>query len=905
MWSWMLATALAQQPTEVPEPAPVPEAEPAPGIELVPAPAPLPGPRQRELHLLVSGATGGIGSGQWRFEVVERLEDADHPVVSMPRHGVLARGEELLVAADGRVETLVTLLAGGARCDAPEPGWSSTLDTERVVGVGEAPTFARAFEARVTEVAVRRCHGDGGDALWLAPEGELGQRLGDWEFRLGLELTWKDGQAWSVGLPQRDAARRVALLESLSGENTLFVDAGGFVDGSSAVRDAGLSLHRSTALSALQRLGPAALVPGDSELAGGAARLLGEAGEHGLSYVATNWKTEDGGLALPDALLSEVEGVTIAWYGVVDVEPATRSLLASEGVTVTDPVDAVREAIAEVDADLHIVLTTSAPGVRASLQELAGVDLVLGDATSPATREQVVLRTLDQRGAAPALALGDAGEVRLRIEEEPGGWRVIEVEQEAHHALPEQAPDPAVRAAVTSVRAEEYPRYDAPLLDREVDEHEWNKVVCEAVRSATDADLVVLDELAVNSPVPGPLTELMVIDRLAVMDTLEVHRVPGDRLMRLMLRLYGVVGNTCGADLTDKYAMTRGRYIEAERLYRVVTTDRTRERLGIDGDFSEAHSPWFLDQVDAVDVPSEAGKPLTLRRVVLQELRAQRDAAENEGEVVDPLVSRDQTEKPPMWLLRVNTLAVSVEGFQGADDDRYDEFPETLATSPSSFALGAELDLALDYSSVGIIWDARVRSEYTRLSTEGTTQETADDLRLSSSGTLPLLSVPTGWVTWRPYGELLYDSEFTPAEDSSTPLQQDLSVTAGISAARKGWLRTLRIGALVLKDLAVLDKAPEFGGRLEGETKTVFGPNLKWVNTVDAYVFANSPGQDASDLRFKVLLDSTISLPLARWLAIELYGQGFLFSGRVATTERLGFSYTLGAQLDVSGAFEL
>ncbi|MBW2255459.1 MAG: hypothetical protein JRI25_12790, partial [Deltaproteobacteria bacterium] len=60
-----------------------------------------------------------------------------------------------------------------------------------------------------------------------------------------------------------------------------------------------------------------------------------------------------------------------------------------------------------------------------------------------------------------------------------------------------------------------------------------------------------------------------------------------------------------------------------------------------------------------------------------------------------------------------------------------------------------------------------------------------------------------------------------------------------------------------------------------------------------------------SDLRFRALLDTAIALPLARYLDISVYGQGFLFQGRVPATSDLGAAWTIGFSLDVSGAFEL
>ena len=103
---------------------------------------------------------------------------------------------------------------------------------------------------------------------------------------------------------------------------TLFVDAGSFVDGNSSVRNDALSLHRPIGFNMLQRLKPAALVPGSTELAGGPTQFLAEARNSNLPYVATNWATKREDLVIPGVLEKTVETekglLTIAFLGVID-----------------------------------------------------------------------------------------------------------------------------------------------------------------------------------------------------------------------------------------------------------------------------------------------------------------------------------------------------------------------------------------------------------------------------------------------------------------------------------------------------------------------------------------------------------------------------------------------------------
>jgi hypothetical protein len=158
-----------------------------------------------------------------------------------------------------------------------------------------------------------------------------------------------------------------------------------------------------------------------------------------------------------------------------------------------------------------------------------------------------------------------------------------------------------------------------------------------------------------------------------------------------------------------------------------------------------------------------------------------------------------------------------------------------------------------------------------------------------------------------PYGELLLDSEFTAAqeEDNVLPRQADLSFALGFSAGRWGPLRRLRLGLLTQRDLSQSEKPLEWGARFEAETWVGFGPRMSWATTFDTNVFGDTPEDDASDLRFKSLIDSRVSMPLARWLSLSIYGQAFLFRGKIEETQDLGSSFTAGLALDIAGVFEL
>jgi len=897
----------------------------------------------------MSGGSRGIGSGTYRFPLARRVaarlaEDGGALSALTPYHGALAQGPFALLALDGRVATLLDLVGGEVSCTEPEPGSALQTETEWLVlpGAASTPDWLATIVAPGTPepVAVRRCTGSGAEALLVAPAGH-GEApewaLEAWEFRLALRGEVAVGDTAStvhfVGIPANEASRRVALLERLLAEDpeARFIDAGAFVDGTSSVRDGALSLHRPLGFAVLDRLHPLALAPGRTELAGGARVFLEEAAAAGLPYVATNWQAEDPALSPPKVLVREVETgsgkVRIAFLGIVD--PAVHTWaprLAADGVTLTEPVPAAQEAIAALQAneeppDVVAVLTTAGPALMASLRsELKGADLLLGDTSADTARVASLEAALRPEGGTdPAtpltLPVDGIAVVDLDLARDGDRWSLASATVRPQPVPGDLPLDAEVRKRVGETRATEYPPLDRPLLpanpddpNAPLDQATWEKVVCEAVLQYTDADAVFLPELPRGAPIPGPLTELLVVDRLAMLDTLEVHRVPGDRMERLLFKSYGLVPVHCGAPLGERWPKARGRYIEDERMYRIASTDRARTATDIGELLQEAYSPWAMDQPGHEPVLDPESQPITLRTAVLQTLRGLRDDP-SVGDVITELTGRSASDRPPMWLLRVRSLSFRIERFQGTEDEAYANIPETLATSPSSLTLGGDLDVALDFSSSSLLWDLRVRSSYTRLSTaDDPGQETADDLKFSTSASLPAAAIPVPhFLDLMPYGEVFLDSEITPieTEEETLPQQADLWFTLGLSAKRKGIVRALRVAGFGLRDLSSPDKAMEFGARLEWETRYTFGPGLRWTSECDAAVYGDTTDQDDSDLRFRALVDTAIALPLARWLDISLYGQGFLFQGRVPATSDVGFAWTLGFALDVSGAFEI
>jgi hypothetical protein len=353
---------------------------------------------------------------------------------------------------------------------------------------------------------------------------------------------------------------------------------------------------------------------------------------------------------------------------------------------------------------------------------------------------------------------------------------------------------------------------------------------------------------------------------------------------------------------------------DPDRVYRVVTTHRATATTPIGEILTSLESTRALDRPTVSIVPS-ADDPLraaTLRTVALESLRTVRDTPGLGAEgVAQQLLVDGPSTYDPLWLLRVRRIGVQSTSFAGIEEPAFAEVPETLATSPSSYTVGSDADVAVEYSGPSIWSDLRATGTFSRLRAgEEDPQELADDLIVSTSHSLPGLAFPSiPPLRMMPFSEVAYDSEFTAIEieEGGTGIKQsDLSLTLGISALRAGPIRSLRLGGFVNRDMARLDEKPsEFGGAVDWETFQSFGPSVKWTTTADIAVYADTSDDDPSDLRLRALGDTRVLLPLATWLDLGVFGQVFAIRGRTDANDILGVSTTWGITLDMAGAFVL
>ena len=230
-----------------------------------------PGPPEAvaSVRLIVTGGTQGLGGARYRLSDVRTLGVGE--VVSLhAHHGTLVRGSIALVTESRTATEAARLLdEGEVSCDGRRPAKALFTSTEALLWDtrdGEAPQgnwrdeLWSAYDC-VTPSGIRA-------TAFSGPYSEAPSTLEGFEWRLSVRMITEEGERPEdsssesaktqipielIGRPDEDAARRVHLVrEALSEDpHALFIDAGGFIDGLSSVKDDSASLHRPTHVQAV------------------------------------------------------------------------------------------------------------------------------------------------------------------------------------------------------------------------------------------------------------------------------------------------------------------------------------------------------------------------------------------------------------------------------------------------------------------------------------------------------------------------------------------------------------------------------------------------------------------------------------------------------------------------------
>jgi hypothetical protein len=592
-------------------------------------------------------------------------------------------------------------------------------------------------------------------------------------------------------------------------------------------------------------------------------------------------------------------------------------VLASEKVEVGDPVEAISREVALLmesanPPEVVIVLTTGSSELMEDIRMRSnGIDLMFGDSTMATFRLQN--RKLEfsnyergKEGAPVTLPMDGLSLLHLEVD------NALRTVQHQTIFIREDFPIvPEISTVITQNRMQYYTIQDRLLLaptgngwEQAISQKEWEEIVCQLVLEETRADTVLLGDLPQINQISGVLTKKQIADSLTIMDVVEVHRISGSSYSKFLSQVHASSFISCGAKPSSKTSKVRGRPIDAAQMYFLSTTDQTRLSSELKMLIPAHQSRKVWDHSGAEIRKMANGEYLSLRELVISRLESEDGIASAET-----IRERMNNQVEQEVIFRLREVSLLTEGLRSPEDERYDSVPESMLNNPSSSTIGWSGDVALEYYSSSILSDLRYRASFSELSIGTESQEVNDDWILSSSHTLPRIKIPTGSMRWSPYSELMFDSEFSPLElDDGTfqSKQSDLSLTAGLSSLSWKIIKNIKLGVLANRDLAQLNEKPtEFGGKMEWTSQKAFASYLIWTTAGTMQVYANTPDDDASDLRARVGVNNKFTMPLSRYFGVSFYADLLGVQGRTEINNEAVFAWNLGVSMDILGAFAL
>ena len=848
-------------------------------------------------------------------------------------HGLLTQNEWIMYTKDYKTESLVSFFTNTEiQCSETNSlfGWTRGNNILFAQDNIEMLTAYASSPKNYTQQVCR--NGEGLEAILLHPTSvqELPKfSLDAFSFRRGAILRYNNGEQRSGLLVQQsiyDLTRIQQYIQDDKNSISLFIDAGSFVDGWSNVPSEKLSANRIVAYESLESLQPTALGVGIMEILDGAQNFFSEIETKNLPYIATNWETENPALQLPKSRNLSINTSSgtkkIAFLSILDPQWMDEvPMLEKEGVQISDPLAALNKEIQNLyqssnPPDIVILLTTASAKIQEQIRLRAkGVAIMMGDPTFATFRvisSETKLKEYDQNSKGAPITLPLEGLHKLDLvflADKPASiiTRPITIDDSVQ-------PNPKSLSAINQVRSRVYPLFSDPILsppgtglEAKFSNESWQKILCESIRNYTKADTVLMREFPDAPAIAGIIPELTLLDQLGGHDTLVEYMLTGTQLTSLLSKINGTIPVTCGAQFGS--LSTKGRGLENDQMYSLVTTQHTMTQYELDASIGKVQSKKPLDPLGQRAIVDEKNRVQTTNLVILQSLRSLR-AKYGIEKIANYLLQESPKEKPPQLLLRIRKLGFSTEQFGGMENPSFASIPDTLANAASSSSLGNALDIAIDYTSLFYNQDLRFKTSFGTLKTGSTEQETKDDWTISTSLSIPNKQFRAlGPLQWTIFTEMLYDSEFTPTEQEDgtlNPKQSDLSLSLGLQSLSYGWIKTIRLSGFGNRDFSVYELPRyEFGFKMEWESKATIFSNLLWTSTGDIRLYADNPEDNASDLRFRGLAETRLSLPLTRYLALSVYGQVFAIKGRVEENKDFGIANNVGLALDILGIFAM
>ncbi len=899
-------------------------------------------PPSTSLQMLMTGSLGGVGAEQYYFPQLRQWKDllSDQSITSHADHSTMVQGDWIVVGKESFAALHQAFRTKQAITCKEADAWVGLVTNQNHV---LSATWSKPLLEKIDNtknIPHWSCHSTQGGFDLLYVGGETQPSFPVWqpehfEFRPTIHLdTEQQSPIHLVGTPMQELSRLVQYIEESEG---IYIDAGGFVDGFSSVLDGQLSKHRAFEYQWLASLEPFALGIGRSELVVGIDSFIAEASKHQLPYLATNLEVTDPEnntksipfpkysiLNLPDG----DEVVQVLFLSILD--PDWQSEIPSihqEGYTITNPNQAIEDVLTMLRKDARavdavVVLTTASSSVLEEIRTKGpNVDVLFGDktlATHRIKQQTVELHSIEseQKAAPLTLPMDGVQTVQLHFADSI----LSNLQHNSIDVLDTFTPNESVQQQIMRNRFDDYAdqnqvmlRFEGLYWNQYLDQKEWEKMLCGLLLEQTGADTVLLDAIPLPKGV-GQLTKKHISDALAIDDIVELHRIPGKNYGRFLDQAIQATSTSCGVTPGTKSPKPRGSSIDNSLVYTVVTTDQMRLRRDLGLLFQAHQTRKWLDAPSQEVVLNKQSEPYGFRQLVLDGL-TQRIVSENDLPTETQLLRAADTISVKRLWFTLNDVGMTVDSFESPQNEALSSVPESMLNNPSSAAVGANLDTTLEYRADRYKSTFRIQSQYASLyatvddQEELQKQETGDDVRLSSTVSYSKSTWDVGPLGWMPFGELLWDSEWTPIELEDGTLstrQSDFSLTGGLSLKPMKSLKTLKFGAMVNRDLAQFDTKPnEYAGSLQLMTSTSFAQALLWSNEGSMMLYGNTPSDDDSDLRLRAFGKSKFTMPVSSNFGLSLYATGLLVKGRSDDNNVWGHGWNVGFSMDVLGTFNL
>lgn len=385
--------------------------------------------------------------------------------------------------------------------------------------------------------------------------------------------------------------------------NTLLLDGGDLLEGTPF----GLEYHGEADFAAFSAAGYDAMVPGNHDFTVPLAQVRKNLALADFAVVCANVTERDTGkLFLPPYRVFELDGVKVGVLGLITNSGVEKIKAISEGLVVSDPIEAAKTHVPELrkQADIVVVLYHNSPAdTRKLVEEVKGIDVVFSG-HAHARQDKPVLLATDTGGSAfrvngtvYAYACENGGEVvrlDLILRKTDGRFSVMSFKGDLISVNSDVADDPATAKVIQRYYKPISKYYDEvvgeateTIYNDRSKENQALNVICDAMRESAGTQIAFYGEGGCRADIlagPVRMWDLSIVIpykiRMVTMNLTGARIkqalerfIPGVSGMRYKAVAYTPTDGPRAGQLTGKlvYAEIDGQPIDDTAIYSVVT----------------------------------------------------------------------------------------------------------------------------------------------------------------------------------------------------------------------------------------------------------------------------------------------------------------------------------------------